>query len=147
MSSLCDHVIAIAGASDLAKYFIEELMAAAQPSAPPKIVVMTRSTSSRPWFTSNPHISIRVSDYTASSIQAILDATNATALFSFLHSNDPRSYNTAQEAMLAASRASKSCRRFVPSDYGGDIDRFPGLPRFYEPTHRAFRENILRHET
>ncbi|EAS32007.3 uncharacterized protein CIMG_03031 [Coccidioides immitis RS] len=79
--------------------------------------------------------------------ESILDGTNATALFSFLHSNDPRSYNTAQEAMLAASRASKSCRRFVPSDYGGDIDRFPGLPRFYEPTHRAFRENILRHET
>ncbi|KAK1148118.1 hypothetical protein N8T08_010757 [Aspergillus melleus] len=133
--------IVIAGASDVAKYLIEELIAS-NPSNPPHIGVLTRSLSNRPWFTSNPHISLHVTDYSAPSIQPILNQAKATALFSFLHSNDPAFYNTAHEAMLMACRNSETCKRFVPSEYGGDIDRFPGLPRFYDSTHRVFRETI-----
>lgn len=63
-------------------------------------------------------------------------------LFSFLHSNDPSFYNTVHEAMLAACRESRTCKRFVPSEYGGNLRTHPLLPRFYEPTHAAFR-NVL----
>lgn len=143
MSILSKQSIIIAGASDVAKYLIEELIAS-NPSNPPQIGVLTRSLSDRPWFTSNSHITLHLTDYTAPSIYLILNQTQATALFSFLHSNDPSFYNTAHEAMLKACRDSDLCKRFVPSDYGGDIDRFPGLPRFYDSTHRVFRETIAR---
>lgn len=128
--------IAIAGASDVAKYLIEELVHAT-PNNPPQITVLTRSLSNRPWFATNPHITLRVTDYTQSSILHILNESTATALFSFLHSNDPAFYNTAHEAMLAACKVSERCRRFVPSDHGGDIERFPGLPRFYGPDRKS----------
>lgn len=133
--------IIIAGASDVAKYLIEELLAS-HPCNPPHIGVLTRSLSNRPWFTSNPHIQLHLTDYSTPSIQSILTETNATALLSFLHSNDPAFYNTAHEAMLTACKNSPKCKRFIPSDYGGDIDRFPNLPRFYDSTHRVFRESI-----
>ncbi|PLB54030.1 hypothetical protein P170DRAFT_431727 [Aspergillus steynii IBT 23096] len=141
MTTSSKQSIVIAGASDVAKYLIEELIAS-NPSNPPQIGVLTRSLSNRPWFTSNPHISLHVTEYSAPSIQSILNQTKATALFSLLHSNDPSFYNTAHEAMLTACRNSDLCKRFVPSDYGGDIDRFPSLPRFYDSTHRVFRETI-----
>ncbi|PLB36858.1 NAD(P)-binding protein [Aspergillus candidus] len=132
--------IAIAGASDVSKYLIEELLLI--PNRP-RITLLTRSLTNRPWFTSNPHITIRVTEYTAPALQFVLDDIEATVLLSFLHSNDTGVYNTAHEAMYQACRASHTCRRFVPSDYGGDIERFPGLPRFYDATHRAFREKVL----
>ncbi|PKY01119.1 NAD(P)-binding protein [Aspergillus campestris IBT 28561] len=136
--------IAIAGASDVSKYLIEELLLT--PNRP-RITLLTRSLANRPWFTTNPHISIRVTEYTAPALQSVLDDVEATVLFSFLHSNDTGVYNTAHEAMYQACKASRTCRRFVPSDYGGDIERFPGLPRFYDATHRAFREKVLEGES
>ncbi|PLN86490.1 NAD(P)-binding protein [Aspergillus taichungensis] len=135
--------IAIAGASDVSKYLIEELLTS---SEKPRITLLTRSLTDRPWFTSNPHITIRVTEYTAPALQSVLDDVEATVLLSFLHSNDTSVYNAAHEAMYQACKASRTCRRFVPSDYGGDIERFPGLPRFYDATHRAFRESVLESE-
>ena len=42
--------------------------------------------------------------------------------------------------MLAACQQSQTCKRFVPSEYGGDIDKFPHLPRFYDTTNVEFRK-------
>ncbi|OJJ35836.1 hypothetical protein ASPWEDRAFT_41077 [Aspergillus wentii DTO 134E9] len=48
--------------------------------------------------------------------------------------------------MLTACQMSEHCKRFIPSDYGGDIDRFPYLPRFYDSTHRVFRDTLANVE-
>ena len=85
-------------------------------------------------------VDLRVTDYSQTSILSILDETNATSLFSFIHSDDPAFYNTVHESLLAACRSSKVCKRFAPSEYGGNITRFPDLPRFYGPTHGEFRK-------
>jgi nucleoside-diphosphate-sugar epimerase len=125
--------IVIAGAGDVAKYLVEELLHDSNYN----IVVLSRAE--RPWF-QRPGVTLQITDYTKDSILSILNKNDASVLFSFLHSNDPAFYVTAHQAMLNACRESESCKRFVPSEYGGDIDNFPLLPRFYEPTHVAFRE-------
>jgi len=92
-----------------------------------------------------PGVSLHVTDYSHDSILSILNSTSAFVLFSFLHSNDTAHYNVFHENMLSACTASGTCKRLVPSEYGGDIDLFPHLPRFYEPTHAAFRQ-VLRNQ-
>lgn len=129
--STSNPVVAIAGASDLAKYFIEQLLAAGGY----KIILLSRAE--RPWFDSQPDINLHITDYGHKSITSILNLTNATILFFFLHSNDPGFYNVAHNAMLSACQASHSCKRLVPSEYGGNIDEYPHLPRFYGPTHAS----------
>jgi nucleoside-diphosphate-sugar epimerase len=128
--------IAIAGAGDLAKYLVEELLHADTHN----IVVLSRA--SRPWFENRPGVTLHVTDYSKDSILSILNTTNAAVLFSFLHSNDAEFYVGVHERMLRACRESTACKRFVPSEYGGDIDtpKFAALPRFYEGTHGKFRE-------
>lgn len=48
--------------------------------------------------------------------------------------------------LLKACRESETCKRFVPSECGGNIDAHPDKPRFYIPTHAAFRE-VLKRQT
>ena len=139
MSASPRPTVALAGAGDLAKYLVEELIS----SGKYNIIVLSRAE--RPWFM-RPEVSLHVTDYSRESMLSILDDTSAIVLFSFLHSNDPAHYNVYHENMLSACTASKSCKRFVPSEYGGDIDHFPNLPRFYEPTHAAFRE-VLKQQS
>lgn len=55
-------------------------------------------------------------------------------------------YNTTHEILLAACQKSKSCKRLVPSEFGGDIDKCPQLPRFFAKTRGEFRE-ILKSQT
>ncbi|KAF5368884.1 hypothetical protein D9758_003100 [Tetrapyrgos nigripes] len=128
--------VAIAGASDLAKYLVEEL------SKTEKYDVVVLSRAERPWFSSQLNVTLRITDYSLSSVLSILNDTNSIILFSFLHSNDPKFYNPAHSAMLQACQQSHSCKRFVPSEYGGNLQTHPLLPRFYEPTHAEFRKEL-----
>ncbi|KAI5898200.1 NAD(P)-binding protein [Schizophyllum commune H4-8] len=125
--------VAIAGAGDVAKFLVEELERAKDYN----IVVLTRGH--RPWFAERAGITVRLTDYSADSVRTILDDVGAVVLFSFIHDNSPF-YNTTHEAFLAACRTSRTCKRFVPSECGGDLDAHPDKPRFYIPTHGAFRE-------
>ncbi|KAJ8081746.1 hypothetical protein PM082_007592 [Marasmius tenuissimus] len=150
-------VVVIAGASDLAKYFVEELVAHGKR----QIVLLSRAvsispnkrccrrthqflTQKRDWFSDRPEVTTHITDYSLESIQSILNTTKATVLFSFLHSNDTAMYNTAHSAMLEACKSSSTCKRFVPSEYGGNLETYPLLPRFYAPTHAEFRKELER---
>lgn len=46
--------------------------------------------------------------------------------------------------MLSACQASSTCKRFIPSEMGGDIhpSAFPEHPLFYVPTHIPIREAL-----
>lgn len=95
-----------------------------------------------PWLEerSIPHLT---SDYTTDSILSILDSTHATALLSFL--NPPTAlYVTLHTALLHACLASSTCKRFIPSEWVGNIDDFPLLPAFYGISREPFRQLLLK---
>lgn len=70
---------------------------------------------------------------------SILDSANAVALISCLDCpND--SYIPIHSGFLNACKRSKSCKRFIPSEYAGNIDDFPLLPKFYEVSREPFRK-------
>jgi nucleoside-diphosphate-sugar epimerase len=124
--------IAVAGLGDVAKYVVEELNAL---SSPVKIILLSRE--SRPWFNEQPNITFRITDYSVTSLTKHL--ADVDVLISLVHSND-HFYNDVHEAMMAACKASPRCKRFIPSECGGDIEKFPQHPEFYVPTHGAIRK-------
>ncbi|EFX04964.1 NmrA-like protein [Grosmannia clavigera kw1407] len=120
--------VAIAGAGDLAKYLVEELLTAGH-----SVVVISRSC--KPWY-ERPDITFRTSDYSVSSLVAALedcDAVVSTIL----------DYGTGGVVphlnILEACQQTSRCKKFIPSEYGGDTDRFPDIPLFYEASHVPVR--------
>jgi nucleoside-diphosphate-sugar epimerase len=124
--------VAVAGLGDVAKYVVEEFNAL---SSSVKIVLLSRE--SRPWFNQQPNITFRLTDYSIASLTKHL--ADVDVLISLIHSND-HFYNDVHEAMIAACKASPRCKRFIPSECGGDIEKFPQHPEFYVPTHGAIRK-------
>jgi nucleoside-diphosphate-sugar epimerase len=124
--------IAVAGLGDVAKYVAEELNNLKLP-----LTIILLSRESRPWFDQQPNTIFRITDYSAASLTKHLD--DVDVLISLIHSND-RFYNDAHEAMITACKASPRCKRFIPSECGGDIEKFPQHPEFYIPTHGAIRQ-------
>jgi len=128
--------VAVAGPGDLAKFFVEELLKDGRY----RIVVLSRAK--KDWFI-RPEVDFHVTDYSHSSVLSILHSTGAIALFSFIHSDDPVVYNGVHKSLLSACAASQTCHRLIPSEYGGNITDFPGLPRFYARSRPEFRK-VLR---
>jgi len=122
--------VAIVGAGNVAKYFVEEL----RRDGKHNIIVISRAP--REWFV-NAGVELRISDYsTASILEHIQDAE---VLVSLIHDNSSF-YNEVHIAMLEACKLSKKCKQFIPSEMGGDIEKFPDHPGFYVPTHGAIRK-------
>lgn len=88
---------------------------------------------------------MRTSDYSAASVLAILDDTNAGALVSF-NNSDGQTYVDVHCAFLEACRRSRSCRRFIPAEFAGNVDDFPLLPSYFQTSRVPFRR-ILERET
>lgn len=127
--------IAVAGLGDVAKYVVEELNVLVSSNKSIQIVLLSRE--SRPWFDQQPNAIFRVTDYSAESL--IKHLADVDVLISLVHSND-QFYNDAHEAMITACKASPRCKRFIPSECGGDIEKFPEHPEFYVPTRGAIRK-------
>ena len=155
--------IALCSVGSLGKYLCDELLAHSRYSfvvisrqvslAPPS----PRGTSCRtptpidaakrnkdPFF-ADRNIDLRTSDYSVGSVLAILDDTNATALVSFNHSPGS-TFVDVHRAFLEACRRSRSCKRFIPSEFAGNIDDFPQHPSYYTASRVPFRE-VLALET
>jgi swainsonine biosynthesis oxidoreductase SwnR len=73
---------------------------------------------------------------------SILNSSNATALVSFVNCPDDR-YVDIHCAFLNACIKSEGCKRFIPSEWAGNIDDYPLLPSFYAISREPFRR-ILR---
>lgn len=87
---------------------------------------------------------MRTSDYSTDSILRILDETNASTFISF-NNSDGQTFVTLHCAFLEACRKSKNCKRFIPSEFAGNIDDFPLYPSFFRTSRVPFRE-ILEQE-
>lgn len=94
----------------------------------------------RPWFSEKKEVELRLTDYSLDSLTALLN--DVDVLFSLLHDNSSF-YVEAHLNMIKACTSSPRCKRFVPSECGGDIERFPQHPEFYVPTHGPIRAALL----
>eukprot|EP01119_Soliformovum_irregulare_P015644 TRINITY_DN4428_c0_g1_i1.p1 TRINITY_DN4428_c0_g1~~TRINITY_DN4428_c0_g1_i1.p1 ORF type:complete len:310 (-),score=68.01 TRINITY_DN4428_c0_g1_i1:11-940(-) len=128
--------IAIAGAGDVARYLAEEC----RKDGRYDLVILSREK--REWF-ADRQFEIRITDYSETSLTTLLQ--DVDVLYSLIHDNTPF-FNQVHTAMLEACKKSPRCKRFVPSEHGGDIEKFPDHPLFYVPTHGAIRE-ILRNQS
>ena len=72
----------------------------------------------------------------------ILDNIQAYALISFIQPPDDL-YLPIHTALLNACCKSRSCKRFIPSEWVGSIEDFPELPAFYGASREPFRQ-VLR---
>jgi hypothetical protein len=89
-------------------------------------------------------IDVRPSDYSTDSLVQILNETNASALVSFNNSDD-ETFVTLHCAFLEACRKSNNCKRFIPSEFAGNIDDFPLHPSYFKTSRVPFR-SILEQE-
>ncbi|OJJ95681.1 hypothetical protein ASPACDRAFT_11308, partial [Aspergillus aculeatus ATCC 16872] len=106
------------------------------------VAILTRSNKNPPPWTDHPKITTHQTDYTPTSLLPILNTTQATTLLSLIRCpND--AYLTLHTHLLNACIASQTCKRLIPSEWAGNIDDFPLLPRSYGVTRAPFRE-ILR---
>lgn len=147
--------VALVGAGDVAKYvpfsslcaplpnvysryFVEELLRARH-----KVVVLSRAE--RPGFSDRTDITFCVSDYTTASFLKIFDTCAVEAVFCLIHDNTSL-YTSVHESILSACTMSKTAKRFVPSEYDGDIDTHWDKPRFHLRTHVPFRERLAKQD-
>jgi swainsonine biosynthesis oxidoreductase SwnR len=127
--------VAIAGAGDLTRYLCDEL-----PSLGHELILLSRRPKTG---FDHPNVKLCVTDYSVPSlvgllsecdvlISTILDYTSAFADVHF--------------RLIEACRLSKRCRRFIPSEFSGNIERFPDQPAFYyrtrEPVRQFLRQQV-----
>jgi uncharacterized protein YbjT (DUF2867 family) len=132
--------IAIAGSGDLTRYLVEEFLAANVP-----VALLVRTT--KPHFTNVPNLTQLIVDYTSiNSLTSALNQAGATTLISTILTYDTSAFVTTQKNLIAAAQASKTVTRFIPSEYGVDIAKYPDQPGFYWETREPIRE-VLRNQT
>jgi hypothetical protein len=79
-----------------------------------------------------------VTDYSEESVLSILDSTRASVLISTIQCPED-SYIRIHQGFLNACLRSVHCKRFIPSEWAGNIEDYPGLPRAYGKSRAPFR--------
>ncbi|EXJ84087.1 hypothetical protein A1O3_04754 [Capronia epimyces CBS 606.96] len=127
--------VAIAGSGDVARYFTEELVRAGH-----EVVILMRSHKPQ---STGPGTSQFVTDYSLESVsKAIVDCD---VLISTIldYSMDLVDVHL---TLIEACKKSPKCKRFIPSEYGADLERHPDQPAFYYANHEPVRK-ALRDQT
>ncbi|RCI17266.1 hypothetical protein L249_3158 [Ophiocordyceps polyrhachis-furcata BCC 54312] len=126
-------VIALCSVGNLGKSLCDELLEDGRY----KFFVISRQ-SSRSAFFKHRNIEVKTSDYSLDSVLKILNETNTTVLISFNNSHG-QTFVDVHCAFLEACRKSSSCKRFIPSEFAGNIDEFPHYPSYYVQSRVPFR--------
>ncbi|KAJ5876498.1 uncharacterized protein N7529_002082 [Penicillium soppii] len=126
--------LAIAGSGDLACYLVEELTAKGH-----DVVVLSRSLKSR--FSGLPKVTQAVIDY---SVESIVNAiSDCEAMISTILDYS-EGFIDVHLALIEACKQSRICKRFIPSEFGGNLETHPHQPEFYfhtrEPVRKMLRE-------
>jgi hypothetical protein len=61
------------------------------------------------------------------------------ALISFIN-GPPEQYLATHISLLNACARSVSCKRLIPSEFAGNIEAYPLLPRYYGESREPFRK-------
>ncbi|KAL4819737.1 NAD(P)-binding protein [Aspergillus spinulosporus] len=131
--------IALAGGTgDLGRYLHEELVKDGRFS----VSLLTRKTSDKiPTSQQLPNTTIHPTDYSESSVVSILNSTGATALISLIRC--PNSvFLPLHKTLIRACLASTTCKRFIPSEWAGNIEGFPDIPISYAKTRAPLRQYL-----
>jgi nucleoside-diphosphate-sugar epimerase len=127
--------IAIAGTGDVSKYLVEEFLKASY-----DVVVLSRGH--RDWFV-RPDISLRITDYSVGSLISTLEDCDGI----IAATQDGTMTNVDLHlSVLEACTQTKSCKRFIPSEYIGNVEEFPNQPAFYVANHQPIREALARQD-
>lgn len=127
--------IAIAGAGDLASYLTEELLKASF-----DVTILSRSPKPNFPTLSNPRLTFKIVDFASpSSLDAAL--TDSDVLISTLM-DWTMALATIQLELLSACQRSPKCKRFIPSEYGGNMDDPSNDPGFYGVNRIPVREAL-----
>ena len=130
--------VVLAGSGNIAQYLAEEFV---QDS---RYHVGVISRTDREFF-HKPGISFhKVDGYSRESIAPVLDSLNTRALISTLQSDKDEFYTSSHEAMLAACRESKTCKRLIPSDFLGNLRDYGMVPRGNHRVRNAFRSLLTK---
>ncbi|KAI8293969.1 hypothetical protein K4K56_003403 [Colletotrichum sp. SAR 10_98] len=129
--------VVIAGAGDLAQYLAEEFKVDNTHD------VFLISRKERKFFTKLGVTTHGIDEYSADSVLAVLEKVNATVLISTLHTDNPALYTSLHKALLLACKASKTCKRFIPSEFLGNLRKFDNIPHGIARARRAFRSELL----
>ncbi|KAJ6444839.1 NADH(P)-binding domain-containing protein [Purpureocillium lavendulum] len=128
------HVV-IAGSGDLARYICEEFTKAGH-----TLTVLTRTQKPE---LDQPGVEQHVTNYSLPSLMETLDESEV--LISTI-SDFTASFVDVHRALIQACQASSKCKRFIASEFAGDIETYPEQPGFYWRTREPVRE-ILRSQT
>ncbi|PHH65595.1 hypothetical protein CDD81_2030 [Ophiocordyceps australis] len=123
--------VAIAGAGDLARYLCEEFIKAGH-----EIVILSRKHRSH---LERLGVTQIITDYTLESLRIPL--ADCEVLISTI--GDLTSSNVHVHcSLLQACQQSPKCKRFIPSEFGGDIESFPDQPSFVYPARKDIRKAL-----
>lgn len=124
--------VAIAGSGAVTSYFAEEL-----PAAGIDIIILTRSI--KPQFENLPGVQQFVTDY---SVESILEGIeSSSALVSAILDYTP-AFIDVHRRLIDAARRSTTCKRFIPAEYGGNLEDFPDQPGFYSRLQGVIRAEL-----
>lgn len=124
--------VAIAGSGAVTSYFAEEL-----PAAGIDVVILTRSI--KPQFENLPGVQQFVTDYSVASV--LEGIKGSTALISAILDYTP-AFIDVHRRLIEAARKSKTCKRFIPAEYGGNLEDFPDQPGFYSRLQGVIRAEL-----
>ncbi|CAG7932849.1 unnamed protein product [Penicillium olsonii] len=126
--------VAIAGSGDMARYLTEEITRKGH-----EVVILTRSL--KPQFNNLPNVSQIVVDY---SVKSIVQAINSCEVMISTILDYSMAFVEVHLALVEACKQSDVCKRFIPSEFGGNLETHPDQPGFYfrtrEPVRKALRE-------
>ncbi|KAL6230337.1 hypothetical protein BDW75DRAFT_74537 [Aspergillus navahoensis] len=128
--------IAIAGSGDLTRYIVRELLRANH-----QVVLLTRAQK--------PHFNLagvtqEIVDFASTpSILSALNSSKATTLISTILTYDTTSFINIHRNLIAAAQQSTHIKRFIPSEYGVNVEDYPDQPAFYWETREPIRK-LLR---
>ena len=125
--------VAIAGSGDLCRYLCEEL-----PRQGHDVVVLSRSNKSH--LDSLAHVEQRITDY-ASPESLLTNIQDCEALVSTILDYSA-AFIDVHLKLIEACTKSPRCKKFIPSEFSGNAERFPNQPGFYFRTREPIRQKL-----
>jgi nucleoside-diphosphate-sugar epimerase len=126
--------VAIAGSGNMAHYMSEEFSKAGH-----GVVILARTRKSH--FPSG--VAQVITDYSIASLRKALydrDVLISTILDYSMQNVD------VHLNLIEACKQSSKCKRFIPSEYAGNLEEYPDLPSFYYENHEPIRQALRQQE-
>lgn len=127
---------AVAGSGAVARYLAEEL-----PAAGIDVVILTRSI--KPELENLPGVEQFVTDYSVPSLARGLEG--ASTLISAILDDKP-SFIDVHLRLVEAAKQTSTVRRFMPAEYGGNLEDYPDQPGFYGRLQGKVREALAEQD-